>query len=66
MWFQPCLDKAGSSFCIKPFEQGMCHHEALKELMQEDNTREYDKTSYSSSRSNFLAPGNASGWDCTH
>ncbi|KAL6736992.1 hypothetical protein Aduo_010673 [Ancylostoma duodenale] len=31
----PCLDKAGSSYCIKPFQNNMCRHEAVKELMQE-------------------------------
>ncbi|ETN79956.1 hypothetical protein NECAME_18052 [Necator americanus] len=33
--YKPCLDKAGSSFCIKPYEEGMCHHEAVEELMKE-------------------------------
>ncbi|KAL6736993.1 hypothetical protein Aduo_010674 [Ancylostoma duodenale] len=33
--YTPCLDKAGSSFCIKPFEKGMCHNEAVEELMKE-------------------------------
>ncbi|RCN48064.1 hypothetical protein ANCCAN_05890 [Ancylostoma caninum] len=33
--YTPCLDKAGSSFCVKPFMNGMCHDEAVKELMQE-------------------------------
>ncbi|RCN48082.1 hypothetical protein ANCCAN_05908 [Ancylostoma caninum] len=33
--YTPCLDKAGSSVCIKPFKKGMCTNEAVKELMQE-------------------------------
>ncbi|KAK6751202.1 hypothetical protein RB195_002900 [Necator americanus] len=33
--YKPCLDKAGSSFCIKPHEKGMYRDETMKELMEE-------------------------------
>ncbi|ETN78114.1 hypothetical protein NECAME_10563 [Necator americanus] len=33
--YKPCLDKAGSRFCIKPHEKGMYRDETMKELMEE-------------------------------